>query len=81
MRTPSGVLAVSILASAVLAGCSPRNGESAEAAPVHLVAWGLEFVGKQLTDLEATGSVAGGPGRKLGTNDEAWHLWKGWKVI
>ena len=33
MRTASGVLAVSILASAVLAGCSPRNGESAEAAP------------------------------------------------
>ena len=34
MRTASGVLAVSILASAVLAGCSPKAGESAENAPV-----------------------------------------------
>lgn len=34
MRRTSGVLAVTILASAVLAGCTPKNGESADAAPV-----------------------------------------------
>jgi glucose/arabinose dehydrogenase len=33
MRRLSGVLAVTILTSAALAGCSPKNGESAEAAP------------------------------------------------
>ena len=32
MRKASGVLAVPIIASAVLAGCSPRTGESAESA-------------------------------------------------
>lgn len=34
MRRATGVLAVTILTSAALAGCSPKNGESAEAAPV-----------------------------------------------
>ncbi|HEX5872135.1 MAG TPA: PQQ-dependent sugar dehydrogenase, partial [Longimicrobium sp.] len=38
MRRASGVLAVSILASAVLAGCSPKNGESAETAPAQAAA-------------------------------------------
>jgi glucose/arabinose dehydrogenase len=33
MRTSSLMLAVPVLASALLAGCSPKNGESVEAAP------------------------------------------------
>lgn len=58
MRTASGVLAVSILASAVLAGCSPKNGESAEAAPVQTA-----------TEQPAAGGTGSQPCTPLETRD------------
>lgn len=50
-------------------------------APVHLIAFALEFVGDRLTNLKATASIDAGPAVTLATNDEARHLWKGWRVI
>ncbi|HEX2211509.1 MAG TPA: PQQ-dependent sugar dehydrogenase, partial [Longimicrobium sp.] len=63
MRKASGVLAVPILASAVLAGCSPRTGESAEAASSTPAAQ------TAATEQASTGAASSQPCTPLETRD------------
>lgn len=47
-------------------------------ASLHLLAFGVEFIGHAFEDLTAVASVNGGPARTLAEKDKAFNFWKGW---